>query len=70
MVVRENLAVEVICGIKHKQEDLAMKKNPKTIKNKNKNTPSSVKTSLSSLRNKMKVNSFDLCRVCGKVRLE
>lgn len=27
MVVRESLAVEVICGIKHKQEDLAMKKN-------------------------------------------
>lgn len=27
MVVRESLAEEVICGIKHKQEDLAIKKN-------------------------------------------
>lgn len=65
MVVRESLAEEVICGIKHKEEVLAMKKT-ETIKNKNKNTSSSVKTSLSSLRNKIKVYSFDLCRAVGK----
>lgn len=41
MVVRECLAVEALCGIKYKQEDLVIKKKKtrENIKTKNKNTP-------------------------------